>query len=102
MDVAAELRAIVREFDVPPSRLRVEITETAMMDDVDNRLGILQSLFDDGFIVEMDDFGSGYSSLNMLKDMPVDVIKIDMLFLREIERQTRTSVILRNIINMVS
>ena len=102
MDVAAELRAVVREFDVPPSRLRVEITETAMMDDVDNRFAILQALHEDGFLVEMDDFGSGYSSLNMLKDMPVDVIKIDMLFLQEIERQTRTSVILRNIINMTS
>ena len=102
MDVEAELRAAVTEFDVPPSRLRVEITETAMMDDVANRFAILKSLHNDGFLVEMDDFGSGYSSLNMLKDMPVDVIKIDMLFLHETERQTRTSVILRNMINMAS
>ena len=102
MDVVAELLSAVREYDVPPSRLRVEITETAMMDDVINRLAILQALHNNGFLVEMDDFGSGYSSLNMLKDMPVDVIKIDMLFLREIEKQTRTSVILRNMINMTS
>ena len=102
MDVVEELRAAVREHDVPPSRLRVEITESAMMDDAANRFAILRALHNDGFLVEMDDFGSGYSSLNMLKDMPVDVIKIDMLFLREIEHQTRTAVILRNMINMAS
>ena len=102
MDVVEELRAAVRESDVPPSRLRVEITESAMMDDVENRFAILRTLHNDGFLVEMDDFGSGYSSLNLLKDMPVDVIKIDMLFLREMQRQTRTSVILRNVINMAS
>ena len=50
----------------------------------------------------MDDFGSGYSSLNMLNDMPVDVIKIDMLFLRNMQNQSKTTTILRNIIHMMS
>jgi diguanylate cyclase (GGDEF)-like protein len=102
MDVPAELRSIVREFDLPPERLRIEITESVMMYDVDKRFAVLRELQSDGFVIEMDDFGSGYSSLNMLKDMPVELIKIDMLFLREQEMRSRTSVILRNMIHMLS
>ena len=102
MDVPEELRSIVREYGLSPQRLRIEITESVMMHDVDNRFEVLRRLRDEGFIVEMDDFGSGYSSLNMLKDMPVELIKIDMMFLRETEMQSRTSVILRNMINMMA
>ncbi len=100
MDVPAELSGIVREYGVPASRLRVEITETVMMADSLKRITTLQSLKDEGFLVEMDDFGSGYSSLNMLKDMPVDVIKIDMAFLTRTEDSWRAHLILRNVMNM--
>ena len=73
-----------------------------MMNDSDNILEILRHLRDDGFVIEMDDFGSGYSSLNMLKDMPVDVIKVDMKFINRAEDQKRSSIILRNMFNMIS
>ena len=53
-----------------------------------------------GFIVEMDDFGSGFSSLNLLKDMNIDVIKIDMKFLKDSERNMKSGIIIKNIINM--
>ena len=100
MDVAAELKAVVREFDLDPARLRIEITETVMMTDIDKRVKILTDLKDAGFLVEMDDFGSGYSSLNMLKDMPVDVIKIDMMFLNQSKNDDKAQTILHNIINL--
>ena len=100
MDVYAELNSIVQEFRVPPSRLRVEITETVMMTDNANRILILSRLKQAGFLVEMDDFGSGYSSLNMLKDMPVDVVKIDMVFLTKTKDSMRSQTILRNVMNM--
>lgn len=100
MDVEEEIRKVVREFDVEPSRLRIEITETIMMADVKNRVQILKKLKQDGFMVEMDDFGSGYSSLNMLKDMPVDLIKIDMTFLEESKDSSKAQTILHNIISM--
>ena len=102
MDVYSELTNIVTEYEIPPSRLRVEITETVMMNDSAEKFGILSKLRRAGFVVEMDDFGSGYSSLNMLNDMPVDVIKIDMLFLRNMQNQSKTTTILRNIIHMMS
>ncbi len=100
MDVAAKLKGLVEEFGISPKRLRLEITETVMMSDIENRMKILNELREYGFIIEMDDFGSGYSSLNLLKDMPVDVIKIDMAFLRESRANKRTETILRSIIHM--
>ena len=59
---------------------------------------IFESFRNLGFIVEMDDFGSGYSSLNMLKDVPIDVLKIDMKFLSS--NNQRSKIIVKNIINL--
>ena len=100
MDVAAELRGLTKEYGVDPARLRLEITESVMISDVKNKVQMLDGLRAAGFIVEMDDFGSGYSSLNMLKNMPIDVIKIDMVFLRSSGQDEKSMIILRNIINM--
>ena len=100
MDVAAEIQGLVKEYGVDPARLRLEITESVMISDVENKVALLGSLREAGFIVEMDDFGSSYSSLNMLKNMPIDVIKIDMVFLRNSEQDEKSRMILRNIINM--
>lgn len=102
MDVVKELTGLVREYAVEPSRLRVEITETVMMTDEAKRIEILKALREAGFIVEMDDFGSGYSSLNMLKDMPVDVVKIDMAFLRKTQDDVRARTILSSIMQMTN
>ena len=102
MDVVKELTGLVREYGVEPARLRVEITETVMMTDEAKRIEILKALREAGFIVEMDDFGSGYSSLNMLKDMPVDVVKIDMAFLRKTEDDARARTILSSIMQMTN
>ena len=100
MDVATELKDMVKEYDVEPGKLRIEITETVMMTDVENRMKILEDLRQAGFIVEMDDFGSGYSSLNLLKDMPVDVLKIDMKFLAKTTDAGKARTILQNILNL--
>ena len=63
-------------------------------------MGILDKFRCAGFIVEMDDFGSGYSSLNMLKDMPVDVLKIDMKFLGKSSNAERARIIVHNVISL--
>ena len=100
MDVGAEIRNVVREYGVNPKNLRIEITESVMMNDQESRFEILNDFRREGFIVEMDDFGSGYSSLNMLKDMPVDLIKIDMAFLRKSDHSEKAEIILHNIVKM--
>ena len=66
----------------------------------ENKIAIINEFKKAGFIVEMDDFGSGYSSLNMLQDMPVDLIKIDMGFLNKSEFDEKGQKILHNILNM--
>lgn len=72
-----------------------------MMTNLEQRMETLESLRKNGFIIEMDDFGSGYSSLNMLKDMPVNVLKIDMAFLRKAaDAGGRGRTIVREIINL--
>ena len=100
IDVAEELKSLVKEYEIEPGKLRIEITETVMMTDVENRMKILEDLRSAGFIVEMDDFGSGYSSLNLLKDMPVDVLKIDMKFLAKTTDGYKAKTILQNILNL--
>ena len=100
MDVVSELEGLVEEYNIEPVKLRVEITETVMITDSIDILKIVNELREYGFIVEMDDFGSGYSSLNLLKDMNIDVIKIDMQFLKDSERNMKAGLIIKSIINM--
>ena len=100
MDVAQKIKALISEFGLPPEKLRLEITESAMMTDEEKHLKVINELKDAGFLVEMDDFGSGYSSLNMLKDMPLDVLKIDMKFLSRSTEETKTRRILQGIVDL--
>ncbi len=65
--------------------LKLEVTESAYTDNAKKVLDVIRRLRERGFEIEMDDFGSGYSSLNMLSDMPIDVLKMDMKFIRRIE-----------------
>ena len=99
-DVVAEIKGLVEEYGIAPDKLRIEITETVMMNDAEKRMQTLSEFRQSGFIVEMDDFGSGYSSLNMLKDMPVDVLKIDMKFLGRTKEKQKADTIVKNIINL--
>ena len=100
INVVSEIRGLAKEYGIDPEKLRIEITETVMMNDSDDRMRNLAELRSDGFIVEMDDFGSGYSSLSLLKDMPVDVLKIDMKFLSFSGDRDRARTIVRNIIRL--
>lgn len=91
---------LVVKYDIVPQNLKLEITETAIAMDVNRQLDLIERLRNYGFIVEMDDFGSGYSSLNMLKDIQVDILKIDMAFLRKSKDEARSKKILHMIINL--
>lgn len=91
---------LIHKYDLDPKVLKLEITETAVVMDFNRQLELISRLRQTGFIVEMDDFGSGYSSLNMLKDIHVDVLKIDMAFLKKAEDEERSKKILRMIISL--
>ena len=80
--------------------LHLEITETALITDSEKQQTTVNRLRNYGFQVEIDDFGSGFSSLSMLKDLPVDTLKIDMEFLRETENKSRSRTILESILQM--
>jgi EAL domain-containing protein (putative c-di-GMP-specific phosphodiesterase class I) len=73
-----------------------------MMTNVNTQMEILRNLRKAGFIIEMDDFGSGYSSLNLLREMPVDVLKIDMVFLQQANQNARAKAIVEDIIGLSS
>ncbi|MCM1133770.1 MAG: EAL domain-containing protein [Ruminococcus flavefaciens] len=100
IDVYDVITSLVEKYELSPKRLHLEITETAMMDNPTAQLELIARLRSEGFIVEIDDFGSGYSSLNMLKDFDADVLKIDMGFLRKTEHQERSHAILKTIISL--
>ena len=80
-DYAQEIEKLRIKYDVPVKYIHVEITETSAIGGMDLITSVLKKLHEYGYVVEMDDFGSGYSSLNILKDLSVDVIKLDMRFL---------------------
>lgn len=81
VDVEAEIKNLVYKYGIRPEHLRLEITESAILNDEVTVVKILQDLRKEGFLIEMDDFGSGYSSMNLLKDLPLDLVKLDMVFL---------------------
>ena len=68
--------------------------------DLQRQMELITKLRQDGFIVEMDDFGSGYSSLNMLKDIHVDILKIDMAFLKKAKDEERSKMILQMVVGL--
>lgn len=79
-DYIWRLREIVDKYNVPYDYIELEITETVFTENADLLLNVMQKLHDIGFRLSIDDFGSGYSSLNMLKDIPADAVKIDREF----------------------
>ena len=99
-DLADVLTSLVRRYGLSPDRLHLEITESAYTDTSRQLIETLGTLRRLGFVIEMDDFGSGYSSLNMLAEMPIDVLKLDMKFIQtEITRPTGQG-ILRFIVDL--
>ena len=101
IDVVECFCNLVTKYNLDPSLLEIEITESAYAEQYDIFTGVIENLRSAGFLVFMDDFGSGYSSLNMLNDVKVDVLKIDMKFLKMYEQSPgRGTGILESIINM--
>lgn len=98
-DFVATLESIRKKYDVPANLLHIEITETAIVGANEVVVRVIEQLHQCGYVVEMDDFGSGYSSLNTLKDISLDVLKLDMAFLTE-DLDNRGGTILSSVVRM--
>ena len=81
-ELTNKLSGLLEEFSLSSDDLMLEITESAYSDGADRLIEVVNDLRGKGFKIEMDDFGSGYSSLNMLTTIPIDVLKLDMQFIR--------------------
>ena len=100
VDIYKTFVDLVEKYDIDPRNLKIEITETVLMTDFGKTMELFHMLQKRNFEIEIDDFGSGYSSLNMLKDIKANVLKIDMGFLRETENHEKSRIILETIISM--
>lgn len=96
---AEKAKNIIEKHGIHPSSFEVEITETALMNMKDT-LSTLQKLKEIGVTISVDDFGTGYSSLSYLKQYPIDIIKIDRSFIKDIELDEKNEAIAKTIINL--
>ena len=99
-DLTEFLNSLIKKYNLAPSQLHLEITESAYAENPDQLLKALKTLRDSGFKICMDDFGSGYSSLNMLMDTQIDIIKFDKRFMQELSTSSRASNLLGSIVSM--
>ncbi|MFI3176523.1 MAG: EAL domain-containing protein [Eubacteriales bacterium] len=101
-DLIEHIVTIVDEYEIPHSILEFEITEHAIITNMDLAVLQIAGLQEQGFTISMDDFGSGVSSLNRLKDLNIDIVKIDKEFLNDSLNKSRGITIIENIIRMAS
>ena len=99
-NLGEELVALLDQYHLEPHYLKLEITESAYTKDQKQLLDAIMKLKEKGFTIVMDDFGSGYSSLNVLKDMPIDVVKVDMSFINDVSTSRKADVIMMNMVRM--
>jgi len=91
---------LVHKYGLTPECIHLEITETAYTENTTQLINILKKLKEYGFIIEMDDFGSGYSSLNILAELPIDIIKLDIKFIQSEIQNKNNNNIMKFVINL--
>ncbi|MCR5089960.1 MAG: GGDEF domain-containing phosphodiesterase [Oscillospiraceae bacterium] len=100
VNVPEKLRELCLKYGVPTNRLHVELTESSLYEDSEQESRIVEQLHRYGFVVAIDDFGKGFSSLSLLKDIPADVLKIDMGFMQGERNPQRKEIILNSVIDL--
>ena len=99
-NISQRLNHYIKTYGIELKEIEIELTETTMMLNRKQCADILQSLHDIGVIVAIDDFGTGYSSLNYLKSLPIDTLKIDQVFIHDIENDQNSQAIVKAIITL--
>lgn len=93
-------KQIKSQYNIPDNVIEIEFTESVVFDDMTLLISIIKELKAAGFMLSLDDFGKGYSSLNLLTSLPVDTIKLDSFFFEAIENQPRTQLVVEGIVMM--
>lgn len=91
---------IIDKYGIPAKYIELELTESIIFDNFDILIDIMNNLKEIGFLISMDDFGSGYSSLNMLKEIPMDILKLDQKFIMETYNSNRSKIIVTKVVEM--
>lgn len=99
-NMVKKILEITKKYQVPTELLILELTETVVFENVERLIHVLDELHSAGFLVSMDDFGSGFSSLNMLKDVSIDELKLDRVFLSSTQDTKRGKIIIENVIGL--
>ena len=99
-DYIWRLREIVDKYDIPYEYIELELTESVFTENAEKLLKIMHKLHEIGFKLSLDDFGSGYSSLNMLKDIPVDVVKIDKEFFNDTMNTQKGRAVISTVVDL--
>jgi len=95
----SEYKSIKEKYQIPDDLIEIEITESVVFGKLDEIFSIMKDFRENGFNISMDDFGSGYSSLGLLREMPIDTIKLDKVFLYHIEDRN-AQIIVNNVVNL--
>jgi diguanylate cyclase (GGDEF)-like protein len=98
--LAQSLQQILETTQLPPEHLELEVTETALMQNVESAIALLHQLKALGVKIAIDDFGTGYASLGYLRQLPIDILKIDASFVRNIHLEPQNQIIVRHVIEM--
>lgn len=105
-NLAEEILAVLKKYNVSAKYIEVELTEMSGYESYETLLRFVQTMHENGVSTSIDDFGTGYSSLNLLKDLNVDIIKLDKSFLNNMEKQEKHRkndvIVIKNIVNMVN
>jgi EAL domain-containing protein (putative c-di-GMP-specific phosphodiesterase class I) len=99
-DFVAQVQAIVQRHAIDPKRLKLELTESLLLDNIEDTVAIMNALNEIGTQFSLDDFGTGYSSLQYLKRLPLDQIKIDQSFVRDLVFDNNDVAIVQTIVAM--
>jgi len=101
-DLYESITGLVQKYQIDPAHLKLEITETAFVLDVKKQMELVRKLQEYGFVIEIDDFGSGYSSLNNLKEIMADMLKMDLKFFEKTGDSNRAEKIVTSVIKLAN
>lgn len=95
-----DLKDLISKYKIPAKLLELELTESASFEDFDKFIDTVNELKKQGFSIAMDDFGSGYSSLNMLRQIPCDILKLDRGFINDTTTDERGKIVVKHVLSM--